>query len=141
MLGHQTEGLEEMENMVSIARDVGHPAALSNALGVACYMLTIARKFGPMARYGDEVQSFARDDGYDLWYCVGVMSSGWARLKMGEGGTAVSDLLEGVALFRETFSGCMGPTVAMMHADGLLAIDRPEQALEMAPQCKLQAEN
>ena len=40
MMGHQDRALQELDRMISIARDVNHPSALSNALGVACYMLT-----------------------------------------------------------------------------------------------------
>src|SRR5262249_39937689 len=40
MMGRQDRGLEELDRMIGIARDINHPSALSNALGVACYMLT-----------------------------------------------------------------------------------------------------
>ena len=39
--------------MIAIARDVNHPSALSNALGVACYMLTFHHDPPRMLRYAD----------------------------------------------------------------------------------------
>ena len=117
--------------MIAIARDVNHPSALSNALGVACYMLTFHHDPPCMLRYAEEVKSFAREEGWELWYAVGVMSSGWARLRMGDRVDGLRELLEGVALFRATRSDLMGPTVGVIHAEGLRAAGRQSEALEM----------
>ena len=117
--------------MISIARDVNHPSALSNALGVACYMLTFHHDPPRMLRYAEEVKSFAREEGWELWYAVGVMSSGWARLRMGDRVDGLRELLEGVALFRATRSDLMGPTVGVIHGEGLRAAGRQAEALEM----------
>ena len=83
MMGHQDRALQELDRMIAIARDVNHPSALSNALGVACYMLTFHHDPHRMLSYAEEVKSFAREEGWELWYAVGVMSSGWARLHIG----------------------------------------------------------
>ena len=117
--------------MIAIARDVNHPSALSNALGVACYMLTFHHDPPRMLRYAEEVKSFAREEGWELWYAVGVMSSGWARLRMGDRADGLRELLEGVALFRATRSDLMGPTVGVIHGEGLRAAGRQPEALEM----------
>lgn len=69
MQGHQDRGLAEMERMIAVARDVQHPSALSNALGVA--------------------------------------------------------------LFRATGSDLMGPTVGVIHSEGLHAAGRSSEALAM----------
>ena len=130
MMGHQDGAVRELDRMLAIARDVNHPSALSNALGVACYMLTFHHDPPSMLRYAQEVKGFAREEGWELWYAVGVMSSGWARLRMGhEGG--LRELFEGVALFRATRSELMGPTVGVIHAEGLRAAGRQSEALEM----------
>ena len=131
MQGKQDRGLEEMERMISVARDLNHPSALSNALGVACYMLTFHHDFPRMRRFATEVKSFAREEGYELWYAVGVMSSGWARLRLGDPTGGLKELFEGVALFRATRSDLMGPTVAVIHAEGLCAAGRHAEALDM----------
>jgi hypothetical protein len=54
MMGHQDRGLQEIDRMISIARDVNHPSALSNALGVACYMLTFHHDPPRMLRYAEK---------------------------------------------------------------------------------------
>jgi hypothetical protein len=131
MIGNQDRALEELERMIAIARDMNHPSALSNALGVACYMLTFHHDPERMRRYADELKSFAREEGWDLWYAVGVMSSGWSRLRLGDGDDGLRELFEGVALFRDTHSYLMGPTVGVIHAEGLRAVGRHEEALEM----------
>ena len=117
--------------MIAIARDVNHPSALSNALGVACYMLTFHHDPARMLSYANEVKSFAREEGWELWYAVGVMSSGWARLRMGDRVEGLRELFEGVALFRATRSDLMGPTVGVIHAEGLREAGRRSEALEM----------
>jgi len=131
MMGHQDRGLEEMDRTIAIARDVGHPSALSNALGVACYTLTFHHDPPRMLRYATEVKGFAREEGWELWYAVGVMSSGWARLRLGDRVDGLRELLEGVALFRATRSDLMGPTVGVVHGEGLWAAGRQGEALEM----------
>jgi tetratricopeptide (TPR) repeat protein len=131
MMGHQTRALEELDRMIAIAREVNHPSALSNALGVACYMLTFHHDFPRMLRCAEEVKSFAREEGWELWYAVGVMSSGWARLRMGDRADGLKELFEGVALFRATRSDLMGPTVGIIHGEGLRAAGRKQEALEM----------
>jgi tetratricopeptide (TPR) repeat protein len=131
MMGHQDRALEELDRMIRIARDVNHPSAMSNALGVACYMLTFHHDFPLMFQYADEVKSFAREEGWDLWYAVGVMSSGWSRLRMGDRADGLRELFEGVTLFRATRSDLMGPTVGVIHGEGLRAAGRREEALEM----------
>jgi class 3 adenylate cyclase/tetratricopeptide (TPR) repeat protein len=131
MMGHQDRALQELDRMIAIAREVNHPSALSNALGVACYMLTFHHDHFRMLRYAREVKSFAREEGWELWYAVGVMSSGWARLRMGDRVDGLRELLEGVALFRATRSDLMGPTVGVIHGDGLRAAGRQSEALEM----------
>lgn len=130
MMGSQDRGLEEIDRMIGIARDMNHPSALSNALGVACYMLTFHHDFPRMLGYADELKSFAREEGWELWFAVGVMSSGWSRLRMGDR-EGLRELFEGVALFRATRSDLMGPTVGVIHGDGLRAAGRREEALEM----------
>jgi class 3 adenylate cyclase/tetratricopeptide (TPR) repeat protein len=131
MMGHQDRALQELDRMVGIARDVNHPSALSNALGVACYMLTFHHDFPRMLQYADEVKSFAREEGWDLWYAVGVMSSGWSRLNMGDRTDGLQELFKGVMLFRATRSDLMGPTVGVIHGEGLRAAGRREEALDM----------
>jgi class 3 adenylate cyclase/tetratricopeptide (TPR) repeat protein len=131
MMGNQDRALRELDRMIGIARDVNHPSALSNALGVACYMLTFHRDFALMLRYADEVKGFAREEGWDLWYAVGVMSSGWSRMHMGDRADGTRELFEGVTLFRATRSDLMGPTVGVIHGEGLRAAGRREEALEM----------
>jgi tetratricopeptide (TPR) repeat protein len=131
MMGHQDRALQELDHMIAIARDVNHPSALSNALGVACYMLTFHHDPPRMLRCAEEVKSFARDEGWELWHAVGVMSSGWARLRLGDRVDGLRELLEGVALFRATGSDLMGPTVGVIHGEGLQAAGRQEEALEM----------
>ena len=131
MLGHQDSGMAELDRMVAMARDVNHPSALSNALGVACYMGIMHRDAARLLPSATEVKSFARDEGWELWYAVGVMSSGWARLRLGDRGDGLKELLEGVALFRATRSDLMGPTVAVIHAEGLCAAGRRAEALQM----------
>jgi tetratricopeptide (TPR) repeat protein len=117
--------------MIAIAREVNHPSALSNALGVACYMLTFHHDFPRMLRCAEEVKSFAREEGWELWYAVGVMSCGWAQLRMGDCADGLKELFEGVALFRATRSDLMGPTVGIIHGEGLRAAGRTPEALEM----------
>ena len=131
MMGHQDRALAELNRMIAIAREVNHPSALSNALGVACYMLTFHHDFPKMLRCAEEVKSFAREEGWELWYAVGVMSGGWARLRMGDCADGLKELFEGVALFRATRSDLMGPTVGVIHGEGLRAAGRPAEALEM----------
>ncbi|MEO8623751.1 MAG: adenylate/guanylate cyclase domain-containing protein [bacterium] len=131
MQGKQDRGLQEMERMISVARDLNHPSALSNALGVACYMLTFHHDFPRMLKYATEVKSFAREEGYELWYAVGVMSSGWARMRLGGRVDGLKELFEGVALFRATQSDLMGPTVGVIHGEGLWAAGRHVDALRM----------
>jgi class 3 adenylate cyclase/tetratricopeptide (TPR) repeat protein len=131
MMGHQTRALEELDRMIAIAREVNHPSALSNALGVACYMLTFHQDFPRMLGCAEEVKSFAREEGWELWYAVGVMSSGWARLRMGDCADGLKELFEGVALFRATRSDLMGPTVGIIHGEGLRAAGRKQEAIEM----------
>jgi tetratricopeptide (TPR) repeat protein len=131
MMGHQDQGLAELDRMIAMARDLDHPSALSNALGVACYMLTFHHDPQRMLGHASEVKSFARAEGWELWYAVGVMSSGWARLRLGDRSDGLRELFEGVALFRATRSDLMGPTVAVIHAEGLRAAGRDEEALEM----------
>jgi class 3 adenylate cyclase/tetratricopeptide (TPR) repeat protein len=131
MMGHQDQALQDLDRMIAIARDVNHPSALSNALGVACYMLTFHHDPARMLSYADEVKSFAREEGWELWYAVGVMSSGWARLRMGDRVEGLRELFEGVALFRATRSDLMGPTVGVIHAEGLREAGRHSEAIEM----------
>jgi len=131
MMGHQDQALQELDRMIVIARDVNHPSALSNALGVACYMLTFHHDPPRMLSYADEVKSFAREEGWELWYAVGVMSSGWARLWMGDRVDGLRELFEGVALFRATRSDLMGPTVGVIHGEGLREAGRQPEAIEM----------
>ena len=67
----------------------------------------------------------------ELWYAVGVMSSGWARLRMGDRADGLRELFEGVALFRATRSDLMGPTVGVIYGEGLWAAGRQPEAIEM----------
>jgi class 3 adenylate cyclase/tetratricopeptide (TPR) repeat protein len=140
MQGYQERGLAELERMIAIARDIRHPSALSNALGVACYMLTFHRDASRMLRYATEVKGFARDEGWELWYAVGVMSSGWSRLRLGQKADGLSELFEGVALFRATGSDLMGPTVGVIHGEGLHAAGRSSEALAMLAETVTKAE-
>lgn len=142
MLGEQERGLQQLERVLTVAREVKHPSALSNALGVACYMLTFHRDPPRMLACAAEVKSFARAEGWELWYAVGVMSSGFARLQMrlGAHNDGLDELFEGVALFRATKSDLMGPTVAVIHAEGLRAAGRPHEALDMLAATALTAQ-
>jgi class 3 adenylate cyclase len=59
------------------------------------------------------------------------LSSGWSRLHMGDRADGLRELFEGVTLFRATRSDLMGPTVGVIHREGLRAAGRPEKALDM----------
>ena len=132
MMGSRDRGLEEIDRMIGIARDMNHPSALSNALGVACYMLTFHHDFPRMLGYAEELKSFAREEGWELWFAVGVMSSGWSRLRMGDR-EGLGSSSRGSALFGATRSDLMGPTVAVIHGEGLRAAGRRRRRSRCLP--------
>jgi class 3 adenylate cyclase/tetratricopeptide (TPR) repeat protein len=134
MLGQQEVGVGYIDSMIDLARSIGHPSALSNALGVACYMLTFHHDFPRMALCAREVCSFAREEGLELWYAVGVLFGGWAQLRMGKTERGLEEMFEGLELFSATRSGLMETTIAVAHAEALVAAGRPGEAAAVLAQ-------
>jgi class 3 adenylate cyclase/tetratricopeptide (TPR) repeat protein len=139
MLGRQEVGLDYLDSMIALARSIGHPSALSNALGVACYMHTFHHDFPRTARFAEELCSFAREDGWELWYAVGVLFGGWAQLRMGASEQGLQRMFEGLELFAATHSGLMITTIAIVHADALVASGRSVEAATVLAEAAEQA--
>ncbi|MBA3857880.1 MAG: hypothetical protein C0507_13330 [Cyanobacteria bacterium PR.3.49] len=138
-LGYPEQAIKLNDEMLAMAREIGHPFSLAHALHFTCWLYINCRMPEQLHAAGLEETKIANEQGFALWQSTGTFFTGAGLFLKGEVDEGISLMEKGVASFRSigsilTLPGQLGVLAEAYLAAGRLAEARAalNEGLKMA---------
>jgi predicted ATPase len=102
LLGYPALASRRCEEMLAIARDIGHPYSLAWALSFAAWLHQYRREPEQVRKHAEGAIALAKEHGFALFAAMGTMFRGWAISMQGEGAAGVAEMRRGYEDYRRT---------------------------------------
>ncbi|MFN9622319.1 MAG: ATP-binding protein [Cyanobacteriota bacterium] len=130
MQGKQREAHHGMQNMLKLARSLGHPPTLVAALSFLCFFYYYSQEWELIFYAAQEALQLSFEEGYALWHACANMYKTMAIDEMESSIEGINEVLEHAQLYRQTGSLVTDPSTATIIMRVLLRLGRLEDALE-----------
>jgi predicted ATPase len=128
-LGHPDRALALSEAAVALAKRVGHPLSLANALAQAAVVHFQRGEPDRMRERAEEVVGLAEQLGFPFWLGWGRALRGWVRVESGEGEAGIAEMQQAMVELARIGTGLGAPLFLSMLAEGLRKVGRHDEAL------------
>lgn len=98
-LGYPDQAAQKQHEALALARDLSHPFSLAFTLCVAAVVSDWYGDLSAVQAYGDEAIALATEQGFPFWMAIGMATSGFARVCLGQA-------TEGMVQLRQGFDIC-----------------------------------
>ncbi len=129
MSGRQREGIEGMEQMLALARSLGHPPTLAAALAFMCFFSYYDRDWSRLLATAQEVHSLSIAEGFAMWQACASMYRSQALLALDPAQGDAAQVIETAVLFRQTGSLVTDASITCIITSALLHLGEMDQAL------------
>jgi class 3 adenylate cyclase/tetratricopeptide (TPR) repeat protein len=129
MSGRQREGIEGMEQMVALARSLGHPPSLAAALAFLCFFCYYDRDWSRLLATAQEVHSLSISEGFAMWQACASMYRSQALLALDPAHGDGAQVVEAAVLFRQTGSLVTTASITCIITSAWLHMGQTDQAL------------
>jgi class 3 adenylate cyclase/predicted ATPase len=102
LLGYPDRALRHSEEMLALARDVGHPYSLAWAFSFSAWVHQYRREPAAARRQAEAAIALAQTQGFNLFAAMGTMFRGWALAASGEAREGIPELRRGIEAYRST---------------------------------------
>jgi class 3 adenylate cyclase/predicted ATPase len=115
-LGYTDQALAQSSAAIAEARKVAHPPSLAASLALGCLPLSLVGDNVALNERADRLLAVADEQGFPYWRALGIIFSGWAKVKNG-------DVTKGISLLRSASSAyrATGAVTIMPYFLALLA--------------------
>ncbi|HME71157.1 MAG TPA: adenylate/guanylate cyclase domain-containing protein [Myxococcota bacterium] len=128
-LGHPDRASGLSEAAVALAKQVGHPLSLADALLHAGLVHSERGELDRMRERAEEVVGLSEQLGFPLYLGMGRFVRGWERVKSGEGEAGLAEMQQALVELAGIGSGIGAPGFLSVLAEGLLKVGRHADAL------------
>jgi class 3 adenylate cyclase/tetratricopeptide (TPR) repeat protein len=131
MLGRVEEAEEDYDRMLQIARELGHPVSLANALAFSlhgAFRYAYAGQMDRLTGIADELMALVREENFYLWYAVSYTYQGLIAEALGDEQRARTQMLEGLELFARTGSRLTLVMMNVLCAEALYRLGDDDEA-------------
>jgi tetratricopeptide (TPR) repeat protein len=136
MLGYPDDGLKRLDEAISMARALSHPASLGIAMGMTCTCLHIVKDPLSAEGWSEELIRLCREQGLVHWHGLGHMIHGWTRMQRGDLTGGLEEIEEGRKRWRDTGSRSGDSQWDALMIEAYLEAGRPEDSLALLKKSK-----
>lgn len=130
MQGQQDAGIEQMQQMLALARSLQHPPSLAGALAFIMHFWFYDRNWQQLYSVADELLELASEEGFYLWRADAGLHRARAALELHGAASRAGDLLEWSELFRQTRADVIVGSTTCLVAHELHRLGASQQALD-----------
>jgi serine/threonine protein kinase/predicted ATPase len=129
-LGNMTSSRSSMAEAISLAKKLNDMPALTNALFNSGILAHFERNVLETERLASEVIELSTRHNFRFWLAIGSILRGWARSALGDTGTGISYIEDGIRNYRAPGQTLGMPYFLGLKAEALNFADRTSEALE-----------
>jgi class 3 adenylate cyclase/predicted ATPase len=101
LLGHPEEALQHVQASLAWAKELQHVGSMAHAMDYALVLHRFRRDPEMVARHAEELMAYACEQQLHDHRAKAALFQGWARSLQGDGKQGLSQMLQGMAAFRE----------------------------------------
>jgi predicted ATPase len=128
-LGYPDQGLTRINEVVTVAQQIGHPFSLGFALSEAALVHHFRREDRAAQACADAVISLATAQGFPYWKAFGAILRGWALAQHGQAQEGIDQINQGLMTYRATGAEMLRPWLLSLLAEAHGTIREPEAGL------------
>jgi predicted ATPase len=128
-LGYPDQGLTRINEVVTIAEQIGHPFSQGFALSEAAIVHHFRREDRPAQAYADAVISLATAQGFPHWKAFGSILRGWVLVQQGQAQEGIEQINQGLMTYRATGAEMLRPWFLSLLAEAYGTTGEPEAGL------------
>lgn len=129
MIGRQDEGVVLMDEMLDLARSLGHPPSLAAGLAYMMFFKLYDRDWQGLLSVSQELSILSTEEGFAMWRANAAMHRARAILEIQQTVGDMTELLGWIELFRQTGSGVIEASTTSIMSHILHVLGRSEDAL------------
>jgi predicted ATPase len=129
-LGEIASGKANMEEAVSLAKELNDMNGLALALEWAAMLCNLERNPAEVSRLASELIELSTRHNFAHWLATGAIYQGWARSASGDAAEGISWIEQGLIDLRATGAVLVLPPHLARKAEALYLADRTSEALE-----------
>lgn len=130
VLGYADRALATSRSAVMLARHLGHPFSLVQALVYSTFIHQCRGEVHVIRKLAEEARSLAVEHGFPFWRAEASMMAGWAMAVQDEGKEGLSVLREGMADFLATGARMDRPRWLAILAEAYRINEQPREGLK-----------
>ncbi|MCA1458775.1 AAA family ATPase [Bradyrhizobium sp. BRP22] len=130
MLGYADRALATSHQAIAIARQLGHPFSLVQALVYATFIHQSRGEARAIRELADEARSLALEHGFPFWQAEATIMAGWAMAAQDKGNEGLVQLRQGMTDFLATGARMDRPRWLAILAEACLINRQPHEGLE-----------
>lgn len=130
-LGYPDHALQTTQQMLTLARTLGHRFSLAFALNIAATVALIRRDWRQATRLGTEAIELCRAQGFPVWLAYGQILVGWLGVRQGQGAESLTQMLQGVSAWQATGAEASRSFLLSLIAGAYGRLDQVEQGLQI----------
>jgi class 3 adenylate cyclase/predicted ATPase len=115
-LGYPDQALKKSQEALFLAQDLMHFHSQAIALGYNTWLHQLRREEQVAQERAEATNALCLEQGFAFWSAMGTLLRGWALALQGQGEEGITQIREGLAVWRET-----GAEIAVPHFLALLA--------------------
>jgi tetratricopeptide (TPR) repeat protein len=101
-LGYPDHAWQTTQQMLTLARTLGHRFSLAFALNMAATVSLIRRDWDRATALGVEALELCREQGFPVWLAYAQIVVGWLGVRQGQGAESLTQMLQGIAAWQAT---------------------------------------
>lgn len=130
VLGYPDQALATSRSAVTLARHLGHPFSLVQALVYSTFIHQCRGEVQVIRKLAEEARSLAVEHEFPFWRAEASMMAGWAMAVQSEGKEGIVVLREGMANFLETGARMDRPRWLATLAEAYRINEQPHEGLK-----------
>ena len=116
-LGYPDQALKRSEEAVALAQELAHPFSLALSLNFATALRQFRREAAETQVYAETLIVLSKENRFPNWEAHGIILRGWARAQQGEVEEGMTQIQQGLTLYRAMGSDVGWPNRLILLAE------------------------
>lgn len=130
-LGYPDHALQTTQQMLTLARTLGHRFSLAFALNIAATVHLIRRDWQLASALGTEAITLCAEHGFPVWLAYGQILVGWVNVRQGQGEQFLRQIRHGISAWQAAGAEASRTFLLALLAGAYGRIGQPEHSQQV----------
>lgn len=140
LLGNQDQAVQQADNALTFAREVGHPHSLALALYHAAVVYQASRDLQHLQALIDTLLQLSTEHGFPYWRSSGQILYGWTLAQQGQVDEGIQQMQQGLSAYEATGAIVNRPYSLTLLAEAYGAVGRAHEGLALLTEALAQVQ-